>query len=72
MHSLNNKLSEVMEHLLDCDSDIAFLTETWLKSNKCNLTAAIRDFGYYILHSPRNNSSKTRGGGVGILLEFYC
>ena len=69
VHSLNNKLSEIMEHVIDFDSDIVFFTETWLKFEKCKLTADFKDFGYKLLHLIRTDSAKSRGGGVGILLK---
>ena len=67
--SLNNKLVEVMEHILDRKSDIAFITETWLKSDKNCISADIKNYGYSLRHSIRNDPEKEHGGGVGILFK---
>ena len=58
-----------MEHLTDRDPDVAFKTETWLTSEKNSITASVRDYGYDLLHRPRKDREKDRGGGVGILLK---
>ena len=34
VQSLNNKYAQVMEHVLDYQADIVFLTETWQKINE--------------------------------------
>ena len=58
-----------MEHLLDSDPDIVFVTETWLTSEKNNITANVQSYGYKLLHKPRKDRQKERGGGVGILVK---
>ena len=67
--SLNNKLPDLMEHILDRDSDVVFLTETWLKDDKNAITAEIKTYGYRLLHNRRKDREKERGGGVGILVR---
>ena len=67
--SLNNKLAEIMEHIVDRKSDIVFLTETWLQSDKNSITAEIKTYGYKILHDRRKDRKKETGGGVGILIK---
>ena len=62
---MNNKLPELMEHLTDNDSDVIFLTETWLTSEKNNITAEEKEYGYTLRHKIRKNREKERGGGVG-------
>ena len=42
--SMNNKLPNIMEHILDCNSDIVFLTETWLQTDKNPITAEIKTY----------------------------
>ena len=69
VHSINNKLPEVMEHILDHESDIVFLTETWLQSDTNTITAEIKTFGYKLLHDRRKDRAKETGGGVGILIK---
>lgn len=44
-----------MEHILDHDSDIAFITETWLTSTNNSITSEIRDYKYLIKHNIRDN-----------------
>ena len=58
-----------MEHLTDNKPDVVFLTETWLTSEKNNITAEIKDYGYELLHKIRKNREKERGGGVGTLVK---
>jgi len=67
--SVNNKTTEVMEHVSDHDPDVAFVTETWLKSDKNKITAEIKTYGYDLKHCIRNDPEKDRGGGVGILVR---
>ena len=66
---MNNKLSQLMEHIIDSQPDVIFLTETWLTAEKNNITAEGRDYGYRILHKIRKNREKERGGGVGTLIK---
>ena len=58
-----------MEHILDRNSDVVFLTETWLQSDKNAVTAEIQTYGYKLLHNRRKDREKDRGGGVGILVK---
>ena len=68
VHSINNKCHEVMEHVLDHNADIVFLTETWLESEKNHITATLKDYGYTLYHKTRTHDTKSRGGGgVGVL-----
>lgn len=71
---MNNKLPQLMEHLTDTQPDVIFLTETWLTSEKNNITAEVKDYGYQLLHRIRKNREKDRGGGVGTLVKtsFTC
>ena len=67
--SVNNKLPEIMEHIMDRNSDIVFLTETWLQADKNSVTAEIKTYGYELLHNRRKDRAKERGGGVGVLVK---
>ena len=58
-----------MEHLLVRNSDVAFITETWLKLDKNSITAQIKSYGYLLIHNTRNDPEKEGGGGVGILIK---
>ena len=69
VRSLNNKLSKIMEYVLDRESDIVFLTETWLQSDANSITAEIKTYGYKLLHDRRKDRAKERGGGVGIMIK---
>ena len=69
VYSIQNKLAEVMEHVLDTESNVIFLTETWLTSMKSRYTADIKEYGFKLLHRIRKSEVKDRGGGVGILIK---
>ena len=58
-----------MEHILDLDADIIFLTETWLESENNSITAEVKSYGYKLLHDRRKDRDKEKGGGVGILVK---
>ena len=58
-----------MEHILDLDADIVFLTETWLESENNSVTAEAKSYGYKLLHDRRKDRDKEKGGGVGILVK---
>ena len=58
-----------MEHIKDYNADVVFFTETWQKSMKNNVTAAVKDYGYELKHSVRHHDTKSRGGGVGLLYK---
>ena len=65
--SICNKCPEVMEHVVDNDADIVFLSETWLRSKKNEVTGAVKEYGYTLRHTTRKGRKKEIGGGVGIL-----
>ena len=69
VRSVNNKLPDIMEHILDLDSDVVFVTETWLESDNNAVTAEIKTYGYQLLHDRRKEREKDRGGGVGIMVK---
>ena len=64
-----NKTPDIMEHIIDRDPSIVFLQETWLKTNRSNVTALVKEYGYVLIHNTRKNREKEGGGGVGILLK---
>ena len=68
--SMVHKTDIIMEHILDRDSDIVFLTETWLTSDFNHVTAMVKTYGYKLLHSRRKNRQKETGGGVGVLVKL--
>ena len=55
-----------MEHFVDEDCDVAFITETWLTSERNAVTAEVKNYGYILKHNIRNIPDKERGGGVGV------
>ena len=67
--SMVHKTDTIMEHILDRDADIVFLTETWLTSDCNHVTAMVKTYGYELLHSRRKNRQKETGGGVGVLVK---
>ena len=48
-----------MEHIVDRGSDIVFITETWLQSDKNSVTAKAKTYGYKLLHDKRKTEKKT-------------
>ena len=46
-----------------------FLTETWLTSEKYDITAEVKDYGYVLLHKNTKNREKDRVGGFGTLVK---
>ena len=67
--SMINKTPGIMEHVMDREPSIAFLQETWLKTQRSYVTALVKEYGYVLLHNIRKNRKKSTGGGVGILLK---
>ena len=65
-----HKTDIIMEQILDRDSDLVFLTETWLTSDCNHVTAMVKTYGYEILHCRRKNREKETGGGVGVLVKL--
>ena len=59
-----------MEYITDGKSNICFLQETWLKCDQCKALSDIKDYGYKLIHSPRDGSEKSRGGGVGFVVKI--
>ena len=57
---------KIKDYIVDCDADVAALTETWLSSENNNIMT-IGDLcpnGYILQHIPRQTG---RGGGTGLL-----
>ena len=68
VQSIKNKCAEVLQHISDYNADIVFLSETWMETEKNDVTAMIKESGFKMLHNRRLNREKLTGGGVGILL----
>ena len=58
-----------MEHIIDFETDVAFVTETWMEAEKNDITAMTKKKGYRMLHNRRKGREKEVGGGVGILVR---
>ena len=69
IQSIRNKCPEVMEHVLDLDASVVFLSETWMEADKNDITAMVRSYGYTLLHNRRKNREKEIGGGVGVMVK---
>ena len=67
--SMKNMLPKIMKYILDCNSDIVFLSEILLQTDKDPITTEIKTYGYLFLHNRRKDCQKQRDEGVGILLE---
>ena len=48
--SMVHKIETIMAHILDRDSDVIFLTESWLKSDQNHATALVKSW-YKLLHN---------------------
>ena len=60
------KLRGVLQVLEDNQIQIACITETWFDSNKGIFTSTIKEEGYNIIHSHRDNK---RGGGTAVIYK---
>ena len=54
--------------LLDCELDVAAITETWFKTELNNCTATLRENGYSIYHFIREEKG---GGGVALIYKDW-
>lgn len=64
--SLQNKLLDFIQTLVDNDIDIAFVSETWMTCANNLTTGLLKESGYIMFHSFRSDQ---RGGGVAILTK---
>ena len=69
VQSIRNKCPAVLEHIVDYDADVVFVTETWMEAEKNDITAMTKERGYRMLHNRRKDREKEVGGGVGILVK---
>ena len=69
VQSIRNKCAEVLEHVVDKDADVVFLSETWMEAEKNDITAMVKEKGYKLLHNRRMNREKEDGGGVGVMVK---
>ena len=72
--SVRNKVSEIVDHVIEEELDIAAFTETWLKSDgsDCMVEGDLCPPGFKLVlqsHSSHSNDKKNRKGGVGILFK---
>ena len=63
--SICNKTAGVFDLLTDFDTDVCFLTETWLRKGDTSKVAEIKDLEYELFHQSRPG----RGGGVAIAFK---
>ena len=66
--SIRNKLTYVLDHVNEHNSDIVAITESWLSSedsNNCIVSQECAHYDYKLFHVPRSNR---RGGGVALLI----
>ena len=64
MHSIMNKTGGVLAHLEEKECDVCLIQETYLKVTDTAKIQEIKDNGWNIFSSPRNERS---GGGIGVL-----
>jgi hypothetical protein len=65
--SICNKTTVIKAYIVEDDSDMAALTETWLKEDDNVTLGDIRPKGYKFIHEDRKTGQ--RGGGVGLLYK---
>ena len=63
---MNNKTQEIGQHVLDFESDICLITETWLRSGDDITLRQFTPVSYSLLHVPCSNKS---GGGMAMLFK---
>ena len=63
--SLRNKTTQVLELLLEQNTDVCCLSETWLRDNDGAIANEIQERGFKMFHNPR----KGRGGGTAVLCK---
>ena len=67
--SIRNKLTYVLDHVNEHNSDIVAITESWLSSEDSNnriVSQECAHYDYKLFHAPRSNR---RGGGVPLLIK---
>ena len=69
VQSIRNKYSEFLEHIIDHNASVVFLSETWMEADKNDITAIVKSYGYTLLHDRRWNREKQIGGGVGVMVK---
>jgi len=67
--SVRNKTDDISDLILDLNTDIAFLTETWLTDSKDDVVMSkLTPKGYTLSSVPRQSG---RGGGLAVLCKSY-
>ena len=62
--SINNKVDNLMQYVINNNITIFFITETWLTESNNHTTAVIKSYGYKISHNFRPDFG---GGGVAVV-----
>ena len=60
--SIRNKTQDILLDAWEQESDVVFLTETWLHTNEKALQREFEEGGYTLVHKSRGAA----GGGVGV------
>ena len=55
---------------MDYDADLLFLSDTWMQTDKDDITAMLQTYGYKLMRNRRRNRDKVLGGGVGVILKL--
>ena len=64
--SINNKIVDLIQILVDNSICICLLTETWFKIQHNHVTSLLNESGYRICHFHR---TEKKGGGVAIICK---
>ena len=63
--SVCNKIDRPIDHIVDCNLDIVFITESWLSDDDSEIRNHLEKYGFKIIHAPR--AAGRSGGGVAIV-----
>ena len=63
--SICNKTVGVIEYLTDLDTDVCFISETWLRKGDTSKIKEIKELGFNIIHKSRAG----KGGGVAFIFK---
>ena len=66
--SVNNKTEDIGQYMTDCDSDVWYITETWLRPEDDMTPRQLTPMGCNLLQVPRAHKS---GCGVAITYKVF-
>ena len=67
IQSLNKRFNEFITLLEDHNTQLAFVTESWMTDEVNYVTATLKESGFGIIHNYRQNRA---GGGTALIFEL--